>query len=71
MQPFGANGLSIYRWSQQALDTPIGHPILPLLWQNFFALFLARVPTLSGFVSQKILYFYFLFFISNSILVIY
>ncbi|XP_043590253.1 ectopic P granules protein 5 homolog isoform X3 [Bombus pyrosoma] len=48
MQPFGANGLSIYRWSQQALDTPIGHPILPLLWQNFFALFLARVPSMSG-----------------------
>lgn len=64
MQPFGTNGLSIYRWSQQALDTPIGHPILPLLWQNFFALFLARVPTLSGFVLQKILYFYFLYFIS-------
>ncbi|KOC63484.1 Ectopic P granules protein 5 like protein, partial [Habropoda laboriosa] len=49
MQPFGANGLSIYRWSQQALDTPIDHPILPLLWQNFFALFLARVPTTLGF----------------------
>ncbi|OAD55806.1 Ectopic P granules protein 5 like protein, partial [Eufriesea mexicana] len=49
IQPFGANGLSIYRWSQQALDTPIEHPILSLLWQNFFALFLARVPTTSGF----------------------
>ncbi|XP_026298515.1 ectopic P granules protein 5 homolog isoform X2 [Apis mellifera] len=52
MQPFGINGLSIYRWSQQALDTPIGHPILPLLWQNFFALFLARVPTLSGVIDH-------------------
>ncbi|CAK9832986.1 Ectopic P granules protein 5 homolog [Anthophora retusa] len=50
MQPFGANGLSIYRWSQQALDTPVDHPILPLLWQNFFALFLARVPTTSGVI---------------------
>ncbi|KAK1120451.1 hypothetical protein K0M31_012430 [Melipona bicolor] len=52
MQPFGANGLFIYRWSQQALDTPIGHPILPLLWQNFFALFLARVPSSSGIVDH-------------------
>ncbi|KZC09301.1 Ectopic P granules protein 5 like protein, partial [Dufourea novaeangliae] len=49
MQPFGANGLFIYRWSQQALDTPMDHPLLPLLWQNFFTLFLARVPTTSGF----------------------
>ncbi|XP_043252581.1 ectopic P granules protein 5 homolog isoform X1 [Colletes gigas] len=48
MQPFGDNALFIYRWSQQALDTSMDHPILPLLWQNFFALFLARVPTTLG-----------------------
>lgn len=36
--------LSIYRWSQQALDTPLDHPLLPLLWQKFFLQFLARVP---------------------------
>ncbi|KAG7211797.1 hypothetical protein KM043_011028 [Ampulex compressa] len=52
MQPFGANGLAIYRWSQQALDTPMDHPILPLLWQNFFSLFLARVPTITGMVHH-------------------
>ncbi|XP_076765337.1 ectopic P-granules autophagy protein 5 isoform X1 [Xylocopa sonorina] len=53
MQPFGANALSIYRWSQQALVTPIDHPILPLLWQNFFALFLARVPSKSGVTDHS------------------
>ncbi|XP_076238292.1 ectopic P-granules autophagy protein 5 [Calliopsis andreniformis] len=52
MQPFGANGLSIYRWSQQALDTSMDHPILSLLWQNFFALFLARVPLSWGVISN-------------------
>ena len=52
IQPFGTNGLAIYRWSQQALDAPMEHPILPLLWQNFFALFLARVPSISGFVLR-------------------
>ncbi|XP_076670129.1 ectopic P-granules autophagy protein 5 isoform X3 [Andrena cerasifolii] len=51
IQPFGTNGLSIYRWSQQALDAPMDHPILPLLWQNFFALFLARVPSISGVIN--------------------
>jgi len=48
MTPFGVNNLAIYRWSQQALDTPMDHPILPLLWQNFFSLFLARAPTIPG-----------------------
>ncbi|PNF33683.1 hypothetical protein B7P43_G12333, partial [Cryptotermes secundus] len=43
-----AASLSIYRWSQQALDTPLDHPLLPLLWQKFFTLFLARVPSASG-----------------------
>ncbi|XP_076173051.1 ectopic P-granules autophagy protein 5 isoform X2 [Ptiloglossa arizonensis] len=52
MQPFGGNALFIHRWSQQALDTPMDHPILPLLWQNFFALFLARVPTTSGVIDH-------------------
>ncbi|XP_034233842.1 ectopic P granules protein 5 homolog isoform X2 [Thrips palmi] len=40
--------LSIYRWSQQALDTPMDHPLLPLFWQKFFLQFLSRVPTPSG-----------------------
>ncbi|XP_024941283.1 ectopic P granules protein 5 homolog isoform X2 [Cephus cinctus] len=52
VQPFGVNGLAIYRWSQQALDTPMDHPILPLLWQNFFTLFLARAPNVSGAVDR-------------------
>ncbi|XP_011312078.1 ectopic P granules protein 5 homolog isoform X2 [Fopius arisanus] len=46
--PFSSNCLAVYRWSQQALDTPMNHPLLPLLWQNFFALFLSRVPTSPG-----------------------
>ncbi|KAL0115562.1 hypothetical protein PUN28_010822 [Cardiocondyla obscurior] len=50
--PFGVNNLAIYRWSQQALDTPIDHPILPLLWQNFFSLFLARAPTIPGSMDK-------------------
>ena len=45
---FGSGSLSIYRWSQQALDTPMDHPLLPLLWQNFFVLFLMRVPSTTG-----------------------
>lgn len=46
---FSSNSLAIYRWSQQAIDTPMDHPLLPLLWQNFFSLFLARVPTSGGY----------------------
>ncbi|XP_016841839.1 ectopic P granules protein 5 homolog isoform X2 [Nasonia vitripennis] len=52
MQSFGANSLAIYRWSQQALDTPMDHPLLPLLWQNFFNLFLARVSSTTGAVDK-------------------
>ncbi|KAK7871957.1 hypothetical protein R5R35_004755 [Gryllus longicercus] len=43
-----ASSLFIYRWAQQALDTPLDHPLLPLIWQKFFVLFLARVPSASG-----------------------
>ncbi|XP_011143291.1 ectopic P granules protein 5 homolog isoform X2 [Harpegnathos saltator] len=50
--PFGVSHLAIYRWSQQALDTPLDHPLLPLLWQNFFSLFLARVPIITGSTGQ-------------------
>ncbi|XP_058795354.1 ectopic P granules protein 5 homolog isoform X2 [Phymastichus coffea] len=52
MQPFSSNNLAIYRWSQQALDTPMDHPLLPLLWQNFFNLYLSRVPSLTGTVDK-------------------
>ncbi|XP_059845461.1 ectopic P granules protein 5 homolog isoform X1 [Hypanus sabinus] len=34
--------LMIYRWAQQALVTPPDHPLLPLIWQKFFFLYLRR-----------------------------
>ncbi|KAG8309859.1 Ectopic P granules protein 5 [Homalodisca vitripennis] len=43
-----ASALSIYRWSQQALDTSVDHPVLPLLWQRFFTLYFTRVVTQTG-----------------------
>ncbi|CAB0036559.1 unnamed protein product [Trichogramma brassicae] len=49
---FNSNSLAIYRWSQQALDTPMDHPLLPLLWQNLFTLYLARVPSSTGAVDK-------------------
>ncbi|XP_051171464.1 ectopic P granules protein 5 homolog isoform X2 [Leptopilina boulardi] len=52
VQPFSANSLSIYRWSQQALDTPLDHPLLPLLWQNFFSLLLGRPPSSTGVIDH-------------------
>ncbi|XP_070191920.1 ectopic P granules protein 5 homolog [Littorina saxatilis] len=34
--------LSIYRWAQQALDMPVDHPMMPVVWQRFFSLYLGR-----------------------------
>ncbi|XP_051865986.1 ectopic P granules protein 5 homolog isoform X2 [Pristis pectinata] len=34
--------LMIYRWAHQALVTPPDHPLLPLIWQRFFFLYLHR-----------------------------
>ncbi|XP_062984350.1 ectopic P granules protein 5 homolog [Elgaria multicarinata webbii] len=34
--------LLIYRWAHQALITPADHPLLPLIWQKFFLLYLHR-----------------------------
>ncbi|KAH0627798.1 hypothetical protein JD844_008196 [Phrynosoma platyrhinos] len=34
--------LLIYRWAYQALSTPADHPLLPLIWQKFFLLYLHR-----------------------------
>uniref|UniRef100_UPI00358F4E9A ectopic P granules protein 5 homolog n=1 Tax=Myxine glutinosa TaxID=7769 RepID=UPI00358F4E9A len=34
--------LMIYRWLHQALATPTQHPLLPLIWQKFFLLYLHR-----------------------------
>ena len=54
---FTSTYLSIYRWAQQALDSPIDHPLLPLLWQKFFVLYLTRLPLASstddGCVGEK------------------
>lgn len=36
--------LCIYRWAQQAMDTALHHPLLPLIWHKFFILYLARLP---------------------------
>ncbi|CAG9823224.1 unnamed protein product [Phaedon cochleariae] len=44
---FTSGYLCVFRWAQQALDTSLDHPLLPLLWQNFFCLYLARIPTAS------------------------
>uniref|UniRef100_A0A1Y1N595 Ectopic P granules protein 5 homolog n=2 Tax=Photinus pyralis TaxID=7054 RepID=A0A1Y1N595_PHOPY len=44
---FTSSSLCIYRWAQQALDTSLDHPLLPLVWQKFFMLFLLRVPVTS------------------------
>lgn len=46
--PFSSSWLSIYRWAQESLDTPLDHPLLPLLWQKFFTLFLSRIPYTSA-----------------------
>ncbi|XP_065333691.1 ectopic P granules protein 5 homolog [Cloeon dipterum] len=42
--PIPTSYLAIYRWAQQALDTSLDHPLLPIFWQKFFTLYLMRVP---------------------------
>ncbi|XP_014271688.1 ectopic P granules protein 5 homolog isoform X2 [Halyomorpha halys] len=56
IESFTSSALPIYRWSQQALDMPVDHPVLPIFWQKFFTLYLARVPTFGkdiGCVGSK------------------
>uniref|UniRef100_A0A023GMB4 Uncharacterized protein n=1 Tax=Amblyomma triste TaxID=251400 RepID=A0A023GMB4_AMBTT len=36
--------LLLYRWAYQALQTDADHPALPLIWQQFFSLYLQRSP---------------------------
>lgn len=43
-QCLNSGSLAIYRWAQQAMDAPVDHPLLPILWQKFFVLYLARQP---------------------------
>ncbi|EDV29695.1 uncharacterized protein TRIADDRAFT_52361 [Trichoplax adhaerens] len=40
--PYSSTNLCIYRWVQQALTTDMSHPILPLIWQKFFSLYLSQ-----------------------------
>ncbi len=40
--PVNSNCLPIYKWSQMILDSPVEHPLQPLLAQKFFGYFLAR-----------------------------
>lgn len=40
--PVTVNRLCVYRWAYQALDMELDHPLLPLVWQNFFLRYLAR-----------------------------
>ncbi|XP_025411523.1 ectopic P granules protein 5 homolog isoform X2 [Sipha flava] len=41
---FTSGHLAIYRWMQYGLEISPGHPMTPLYWQNFFRLYLQRVP---------------------------
>merc|ERR1719494_862051 len=56
--------LSIYRWGQQAVVTPMEHPFLPLMWQQFFQRFLRKplqessTPGRSGIGHRFFLRFY-------------
>ncbi|XP_066259328.1 ectopic P granules protein 5 homolog [Euwallacea similis] len=45
---FTSSYLCIYRYAQQAMDTDMEHPLLPLFWQRFFILYLFRLPQLSS-----------------------
>lgn len=42
--------LGIYRWAHQAVDTPVEHPLFPLIWQQFMLAYLGRTVTSSGLV---------------------
>ena len=37
-----SNQLPLYRWVQQAMDTPPSHPLQTIFWQRFFQCFLSR-----------------------------
>lgn len=52
---FLSGSLCLYRWAQQALDCPLDHPLLPLLWQKFFELYLYRLDNSSekGCIGEK------------------
>jgi hypothetical protein len=39
---FSSDSLSIYRWAEFCSSLEPGHPIVPLVWQKFFSLYLQR-----------------------------
>lgn len=41
---FTSGHLALYRWMQYGLEMPSDHPMTSLYWQNFFRLYLQRVP---------------------------
>lgn len=52
--PPSTDVLLIYRWAHQAVQTDLEHPALPLIWQQFFSLYLQRpCVQLSGSVGQR------------------
>ncbi|XP_078670454.1 ectopic P granules protein 5 homolog isoform X2 [Branchiostoma floridae x Branchiostoma belcheri] len=44
--------LMIYRWAGQALATPLDHPLLPLVWQRFFQIYLHRPAADQGMAGR-------------------
>jgi hypothetical protein len=49
---FGADSLSIYRWAEFCSSLEPGHPIVPLVWQKFFSLYLQR-PVLDSTLPER------------------
>lgn len=47
------SNLSIYRWASQAMVTDMDHPMLPLIWQQFFSLYLQRPVTQPGLAQRS------------------
>ncbi|KAJ7394035.1 Ectopic P granules protein 5 [Desmophyllum pertusum] len=47
------SNLSIYRWANQAMVTEVDHPMLPLIWQRFFSLYLQRPVTQPGLAQRS------------------
>lgn len=58
--------LLIYRWAHQALATPADHPLLPLIWQKFFLLYLHRPGPQYGWVNVWNLLFHYTCYFSKS-----
>ncbi|XP_071943527.1 ectopic P granules protein 5 homolog isoform X2 [Antedon mediterranea] len=44
--------LPIYRWASQVLDMDMNHPLLPIMWQRFFGLYLMRLEAQPGLPAR-------------------